>query len=320
MKHLTIALFWLFLAVQPSIAQPILAESSLKNLDKTLAKQENTIEGLKPGNAAKIIWAANYEYKKSPIAMVYLHGFGASHREGEPVMSQLSQKYEANVYMARLKEHGIYRENTFEYLTPENYMASAKTAIAIGKKLGEKVIVVSTSTGSTLSLALAAEDEEIAGLVMYSPFIGLIDERMASIIQPGAKEKYIQATGSAMRTEERPVEVAKYWSVNYHVNGYVTLIKMLKDTMTPETFQKVNCPVFMGYYYKNEKEQDEVVSVAAMHTMFAALGTPEKLKQKIAFPESGNHVIACDLRSEDWEGVYRETVRFLNEVMQLGVQ
>jgi len=39
----------------------------------------------------------------------------------------------------------------------------------------------------------------------------------------------------------------------------------------------------MGYYFKNEKFQDSVVSVEAMLKMFDQLGTPENLKVKRLF-------------------------------------
>ena len=56
--------------------------------------------------------------------------------------------------------------------------------------------------------------------------------------------------------------------------------------MNKYTFERVKKPVFMGYYFKNEKFQDSVVSVEAMLKMFDQLGTPENLKVKKAFPEA----------------------------------
>ncbi|PKB43415.1 esterase/lipase [Cellulophaga sp. RHA19] len=288
----------------------------LKELEKNIQIEESNVVGLKKDNEAHIIWSDDYKYKKSPIAFVYLHGFGASYAEGEPVMSQLSTHFKANTYMARLEEHGIYRDNTFENLTPENYIASAKQAIAYGKQLGDEVIVISTSTGGTLSLAIAAEDKDIKALVLYSPFIDLLNPAMKAVIQPGGKEQFIKALGGTMQVQKRPELEAKYWSTNYHINGYISLITMLTNTMTTETFSKVTCPVFLGYYYKNEEEQDKVVSVPAMQVMFNALGTPEEDKTKMAFPRSGNHVIASDIRSKDWEGVYLNTVDFLNKIIK----
>ena len=59
----------------------------------------------------------------------------------------------------------------------------------------------------------------------------------------------------------------------------------------------------MLYYYKNEQEQDPVVKVGAMLKMFDQLGTPISKKQKIALPNTGNHVIGSSITSKDIEGV-----------------
>ena len=289
---------------------------SIKNIESIIHNKEISNKNIKPNNQAKIIWSESYKEKKSPIAFVYLHGFGASGREGEPIVSKLSKKYNANVYVSRLKEHGISRENSFKNLTPENYLETAKEALLIGKLIGEKVILVSTSTGGSLSLKLASEDSSIAGLIMYSPFIDLKNPAFKMIVTQEGKAGFIKMNkGSEIIKQTRPEEEAKYWSTLYHIDGYEALIKMIIKTMTQETFLKVKIPAFVGYYYKNEEEQDQVVSVSAILKMFDGLGTSANEKVKKAFPEAGNHVIGCDLRSKDWQSVYNETVAFIDDVI-----
>jgi len=85
-------------------------------------------------------------------------------------------------------------------------------------------------------------------------------------------------------------------------------------------FKTVDEPVFLGYYYKNEEEQDKVVSVPAMLRMYEQLGTPSSQKQKQAFPKAGDHILASPLASNDVEGVYRATYSFLKEVANLEVK
>ena len=312
MKKSSIIFLLLMLFISVVKGQEVVDLATFKS---SIYQKEINVVGMKLGNEAKIIWSKEYKEKKSPIAFVYLHGFGASSREGEPVLSLLSEKYNANVYMSRLKEHGLDRDDNFINLTPENYIASAKEALRIGKTIGEKVILVSTSTGGTLSLKLASEDATIAGLIMYSPFIGLKNPAFAAILTPEGKAGFIKSNGSEIMKQKRPEEEAKYWSTSYHINGYEALIKMLVNNMTSDTFSKVKIPVFVGYYYKNEEEQDQVVSVPAILKMYDGLGTSVDKKTKVAFPEAGNHVIACDLRSKDWQGVYKETVTFIDEVI-----
>lgn len=85
----------------------------------------------------------------------------------------------------------------------------------------------------------------------------------------------------------------------------------------PEIYNRIKMPVFLGYYYKNEEEQDKTVSVKAMREMFPQLGTPEELKREVAFPESGHHVITSYMTSNDIEGVIRETQSFIEDVLNI---
>ena len=118
---LTFLLFILFITVFNG--QEVVRLAAIEN---SINSEEANVKGMKLGNEAKIIWSEKYKEKQSPIAFVYLHGFGASGREGEPVMSMLSKNYNANIYVSRLKEHGLDRDDNFINLTPENYIASAK--------------------------------------------------------------------------------------------------------------------------------------------------------------------------------------------------
>jgi hypothetical protein len=69
----------------------------------------------------------------------------------------------------------------------------------------------------------------------------------------------------------------------------------------------------MGYYYKNEEEQDKVVSVPAMLKMFDELGSKDK--KKVAFPNAGNHVLASPILSKDVPNIQKETEKFLDGVL-----
>ena len=70
----------------------------------------------------------------------------------------------------------------------------------------------------------------------------------------------------------------------------------------------------MEYWYKNEQQQDKVVSVPAMLKMFDELGSANK--QKIAIPNAGNHVLASPILSKDVATVQAETEKFLDGVLK----
>jgi len=57
------------------------------------------------------------------------------------------------------------------------------------------------------------------------------------------------------------------------------------------------------------------VRVDAELKMFDELGTPAGLKQKQAFPEAGDHVIACELYSKSVDEVRQATFAFAGDVL-----
>ena len=293
--------------------------SSLTELEKDIKNEEAAVRGIRPDNEARIIWADTARKEKTPVAFLYLHGFSASQAEGEPVHRDVAKRFKANLYLARLEEHGIDRgDNTMINLTADNYAASAERAYAVASRLGDEVIVMGTSGGGALALLLASKHPEIKAVVLYSPCIRLYDKTSVILDKHWGLQvaRKFQKSLVMNFTAESDLH-ARYWSMTYRIEALVALQNLLTHAMKPALFSKVTCPVFLGYYYKNEEEQDKTVSVPAMLKMFDELGTPANMKEKIAFPDAGVHVIASYIRSKDWEGVQRETERFLTDIVNL---
>ncbi|WP_375577926.1 alpha/beta hydrolase [Marivirga tractuosa] len=284
-------------------------------LESWLKEKEALQNDIKPNNQAQIIW---YDEKliQTEYALVYLHGFGASHQEGSPVHKNLADSLKANLFLARQKGHGLSSEEAFKGLTAESYMLSAMEALAIGQQLGEKIILVGTSTGAAQAIWLAAQFPELVeALVLYSPYISLKDPSNEKLVLgPWGKNLTKMVMGGEVNHEIRPDSVAAFWSEDYHLDAYFSLFSMISETMKPEIFEKVKCPVFMAYYYKDEENQDDVVSVPAMEEMFVQLESSNK--KALAFPKTGNHVIASDLRSKDWIGVRDSSWSFLKSALK----
>jgi len=304
----------------PKIEKPNLAHSlpeipaDITTIENWIKEHEEEIKEIKPNNQAEIVW---HDEKLSPTeyAVVYLHGFGASHQEGHPVHRNFADSLGANLFLARQKGHGLSSKVAFKGLTADSYMLSAMEAMAIGQQLGEKIILMGTSTGAAQAIWLAAQfPDQIEALILYSPYIALKNSANEKLVLgPWGRTFTKWVMGSEINHEVRPDSVAKYWSEYYHLDAYFSLFSMINVSMSPEVFEKVECPVFMAYYYKDKENQDNVVSVKAMKEMFDQLGTENK--KAIAFPNSGNHVIASDLRSKDWIGVQDSSWSFFKNIL-----
>jgi pimeloyl-ACP methyl ester carboxylesterase len=289
--------------------------TDLVRLEEEIVRREASNPLIKPDNEARIIWADSSK-QKTPYSMVYLHGFGASQGEGEPVHRMLAERFGCNLYLSRLKEQGIESDSAFKSMTSENLLESAKEAVAVGEAIGDSVIIIGTSTGGALGLFITAENPDIAGLLLYSPIISPANESLFLLNGPWGRS-IGEAVLGEVNVEEREGAVKQYWSNVYFLEGYMALAGLVENTMHEETFKKIQSPVFLAYYYKNEEEQDKVVSVEAMLRMYDQLGSPSAKKQKIAFPEAGDHVISSVYRSGDWLGVYRASAEFLEKTMEI---
>ena len=86
--------------------------------------------------------------------MVYLHGFTASGKEGDPVHKRIADALGANLFVPRLHGHGLDEEEPMLNFNNDDYWTSGKEAMEVAKRLGEKVILLGTSHGGALSLSL----------------------------------------------------------------------------------------------------------------------------------------------------------------------
>ncbi len=292
---------------------------SLTELESSINTSEKAVKGIKQDNQARIVWADSSKKEKTKIAFLYLHGFSASQAEGDPVHRDLAKKYKANLYLSRLAEHGINRgDSSMINLTAGEFEASAEHALSVAEKLGDEVVVIGTSAGGALALFLASMHPEIKALVLYSPCVRLYDKTAIILNKPwGLQIARLVSGGPVKKFEPESTIHANYWQLCYRIESLVALQNLVSNTMKPEVFSKIKCPVFLGYYYKNETEQDNTVSVPAILKMFGELGTKAELKQKVAFPMAGAHVIASHIRSKDWQGVEERTDKFLSDIVKL---
>lgn len=306
----------------PHPASPRLSEglpevpSPPAELEKFIGQKEWK-HTLKPDNEARIVWHNDSVKEKTEYAVVYLHGFSASHKEGDPVHISFAKKFGCNLYLARLAEHGIDTSEPMANLTADKLWESAKEALAIGRQLGEKVILMGTSTGATLALQLAASYPGVHALILLSPNIAINDRNAWMLNNPWGLQIARLVKGKYMQAPDTTALYARYWYPKYRMEAAVQLEELLETTMKESTFAKITQPALVLYYYKDEENQDPVVKVAAMKRMFAQLTTADSLKRMIAVPEAGDHVIGSSIKSKDVAAVTQHCIRFGKEVLQL---
>jgi esterase/lipase len=299
---------------KPELNEVLPTVASINALDSQITAMEAPHK-IKPNNEAKIIWADSSQ-SQTEYAIVYLHGFSASQMEGDPVHQNIAKQFHCNLYLARLAEHGIDTTEDLMNLTAENYWESAKLAYAIGKQLGKKVILMGTSTGGTLALQLAANYPEIAGLILYSPNIEVFNPSAPLLDNPwGLQIGRAVLKSNYVDIKYKDSAYPKYWNKHYRIEAVVALQNLLEATMTEATFKKIHQPTLALYYYKDEAHQDNVIKVSAIQKMMQQIATPSNLKMEMAMPNTGEHVLASPIVSNDIVSVEKATAKFMKEMI-----
>lgn len=288
-----------------------------EDVEALVNEKENNVKDIKPGNRAAIVWYNDSLKNITEYSVVYLHGFSASHEEGSPIHRDFSKRYGCNLFLSRLDDHGRSSPDSFKDLTPDSYIQTAEEAIEIGRKIGNKVIVMACSTGATLAAVLAAKGVEMEGLIFYSPNIDLENKTSNVVVYPWGKQIASLIMGGTHNKINYKPEAAKFWNEEYHTNGIFVVKSLIKKYMNKENFEAITQPLFLGYYYKNENECDKVVSIPRMKDFFEQISTTAEQKRLVAFDKAGHHVISSHIMSQDIEGVYQETCKFAEEVLGL---
>jgi len=310
-----VAVYWL--GPRPSkpnpIVPPVSLSSDLSLLEHQITESESITPGIKPECEAKIIWADSSQKQKTKLVFLYVHGGTSTHNDGDPVHRNIARAFSANLYLARLAGHGVdLGDQTFAETTADDFLVSAEHALAVAKKIGDEVIVMGTSFGGSLATYLAARHPEIRAIILYSPCIKAYDERIDFFTKPWGLQIVKLLSGS--NTFDSPILKVKhpeYWTTHYDLNFLAQFQSTLVYTNRKENFEKIKCPVFMAYWYKDEATQDTTTSVASMLEMFDALGSSNKQKQ--AFPQAASHAIITPGLSSEVEAVQKATIKFLKE-------
>jgi len=307
----------------PKIEKPVIfkdlpkIELNINEVKSWIDEKESKFNNIKEGNESRIIFYDSVP-KKTDISIVYLHGFSGSSQDGFPVHINIAKKLNSNIYLPRLFAHGLNSNEPLIEYTGEKYLDSAREALALGKTIGEKVILMCTSTGCSAGLTLAANHPEVAALVMYAPNIRITHplDFVATLpwglyivrLVEGGKYHYITDTWK---------DKEKFWTTKYRLEAPIEMQMLLETAMNEKIFRKIKVPTFSGFYYKNEIEQDNVVSVDAMRRMFKQLGTEDSLKLEIAFEDAGGHEIAYNIVNKNYVKVQESTLSFLQNIFNL---
>ncbi len=282
---------------------------SPQEIDDYLEGRERTVAGLRPELAKSVQWVNTIDRRPSRFSIVYLHGFSASRRDISPVVEDLARDLKANVYFARLKAHGLENGQAFASVKAMDWYEDAAEALAIGRLIGEKVILIGTSTGATLATILAMDTEvqkSIGGLVLLSPNFGINDFRAKFISGPMGKHLARFLIGVNRISPPENDAHGKFWTSKYHSQGIVALMN-LTNYMSGRSLESIKVPTLVIY-----TDKDTVVDVHATRNLYETVNT--KLKKIVNLKEATRHELTGEaLAPETVQPVIQAILTFCKE-------
>ena len=289
---------------QPSAIRDVV--ENVPDLDLYLARREAQHADVKPEQGKTIIWSHPATRSKTPLSLVYIHGFSASRKDIAPVIETLAGTLGANAFLTRLAAHGRTTPAEFAAVTAQDWLDDAREALAVGRRIGHRVVLIGTSTGALLAAMAALEDNssDIAALVLLSPNFGLRDWLAKFISGPlgWALARLVLGKEHSFRPDS--IGHAEFWTTHYPSQAVVALMDLLNHARSID-LGKLKMPVLAIY-----TDQDTVVDVAAIRNRFDEIQAPTKLI--VDLPEASRHELTGDaLAPETVQPVVQRILQFL---------
>ncbi len=280
----------------------------LPSLPAWLATHESSLGVTDSAVAARVVFATDSLPARTQWSVVYLHGFSATRQETAPLAEQVALGLNANLFEARLRGHGLPGDS-LAAVTAEDWLRDAQFALDAGRRLGDSVLVIGTSTGGTLGAWLSTLPREqragLAALVLISPNFGPKDKGAAVLTWPWA-EKILPLFMPYREWMPRNEEQARFWTTRYPSRALFPMQALVEHVRDRE-LEGYNTPTLVFY-----NPDDNVVNAERIATWLAdlAVSTSARVQQVRITPAVGEdaHVLAGRIVSPGRTASMRDSI------------
>lgn len=194
---------------------------------------ESQFDDIVEGVEKRVIWQPEFKEQRTPYSVLYVHGFSASSEEIRPVPDMIADALGANLVHTRLQGHGRGGEAMSEG-TASGWMRDIAEGLAAARAVGERVIVLSTSTGGTLAAAAALNpelSEGVAAMIFVSPNFGVNDPLSFVPTWPGARIWLPVLMGDPRDVSGPDPDKNLYWTSIYSWEAVVPMSALVKEVV-----------------------------------------------------------------------------------------
>lgn len=256
---------------------------------------ESGFDDIVPGVEKRVIWRDGLKEQRTPYSVLYVHGFSASSEEIRPVPDLIAEALGANLVYTRLQGHG--RDSAaMGQATATGWMQDMAEGLAAARAVGDRVIVMSTSTGGTLSAAAALDQElsaDVVAMIFVSPNFGVNTVAAWVPSLPWARDWLPLVMGAERDVSSPDPEKNKYWTTVYPWEAVVPMT-VLVETVFALDFSAAHVPALFWF-----SDDDQVVRPELTHIVAADWGGPATVNLVTMGPgdDPSSHVVAGRLMS-----------------------
>lgn len=247
--------------------------------------------GLVPGAERRFTWAA--DGATTPFGVIAIHGFSASRQETAPLAGRVASALQANLFEVRLTGHGRTTGALVD-VRAEDWQRDLAESLQAGAHIGERLILLTTSTGATLVTAMLDHRlmSEVDAIIMISPNFRPKDANSAWLTRFGGRLSSLVALGRERCWNARNELQERFWSTCYPTTALIEVMRLVDRAkkMLPRAISQRLLVLYSG--------GDQVVSPEAIRESFALIDAPHK--KLIEVQDSGDpsqHVLAGDIMS-----------------------
>jgi esterase/lipase len=282
----------------PALVNQAAAPEIDGDLDTWLARSEHAAglaAQLIPDAEKRIRWFGDRRGSRTRYAVVYLHGFSATRQEIAPVGEWVAHALQANLFETRLRGHGRMRD-PLAGVRAEDWLEDAAEALAVGAAIGDEIVLVGTSTGATLALAMSGRPDfdRVGALVMMSPNFAPSDPAAEFLTWPGGPQLAQVVVGDTHSWTPRNDLQARFWSTSYPMDAVIEMMRLVKYVrgLLPIRLEQ---PLLVIY-----SPVDRVVDTGWIARAFAQMDSPRaRLVEVPRSGDPGGHVLAGSILSPE---------------------
>jgi esterase/lipase len=275
--------------------------------ERWIRNSESAVDKLSrivPGAEKRIRWHNPGEKQRTDWSVVYFHGYSASRQEIAPVPELVAQALGANLFESRLTGHGI-EVNPLVDATAEDWLADGVEGLAIGAAIGSRTVIIGTSTGATLALALTAraEMQTVNALVLLSPNFVPMDSKSEMLTWPGGLDVARLTVGETMSWTPRNEMQARYWTTTYPMESLVEMMRLVKylRSQLPLSIEQRLLTLY--------SRRDSVVNPQETMRALQQISAPQNITHEITdSADKGQHVLIGDILSPDSSAAAAKTI------------